>query len=179
VDATAREGHTGVGLPELRSGQGRTDKLPGSGGWHPPFPAWSPKAPARSLPPIIKRTRASCPFCLDRHPASVRRSCAAPSMAARAPSSRTPGLRSVTPVRSPLLVPRRCAFPTFGRYDPATDGVATSLRRQGLSVIQTVSIHRRLSVLSRFVPSSAGRRPATGLAHWRAIRARLPSASAL
>ena len=102
VGVTARATHAGVGLPELRSGQGRTDKLPGSGCWHPPFPAWSPKAPARSLPPIIKRIAASCLNSLYRHPASVRRSCASPSMAARAPSSRAPGLRSVALVRSPL-----------------------------------------------------------------------------
>ena len=37
----------------------------------------------------------------------------------------TPGLRSVAPVRSPLLVPRHSAFPTLGRYDPATRDVAT------------------------------------------------------
>jgi hypothetical protein len=61
----------GVGLPELRSGQGRTDKLPGDGGWHPPFPAWSPEAPARSLPAIIKRNSASGLVCLYRAPPSA------------------------------------------------------------------------------------------------------------
>ena len=55
--------------------------------------------------------RASCPFCLYRHPALVRRSCASPSMAARAPSSRRPvsarslrcGLRSSFLVTTPSL----------------------------------------------------------------------------
>lgn len=52
----------------------------------------------------------------SRLTACLRRDFAFPS-AAR--SLTTPGLRFVTPVRSPLLDPRRCAFPTFGRYDPA------------------------------------------------------------
>lgn len=39
----------------------------------------------------------------------------------------TPGLRSGSPVRSPLLVPRHCAFPALGRYDPA-DRASASLR---------------------------------------------------
>jgi hypothetical protein len=44
---------------------------------------------------------------------------------------------------------------------------------------QAALTYQRLLVLTRFVPSSAGRRPTTGLAHWQAIRTRLPSASAL
>ncbi len=47
----------------------------------------------------------------------------------------TPGLRSVTPVRSPFLVPRHSAFPTFGRYDPATRDVANFNGWQRLLVI--------------------------------------------
>ena len=55
--------------------------------------------------------RASSPFCFYRHPALVRRSCASPSMAARAPSSRRPvsarslrcGLRSSFLVTTPSL----------------------------------------------------------------------------
>lgn len=43
----------------------------------------------------------------------------------------TPGLRSGTPVRSPFAKPH-CAFPPFGRFDPATDGVA---RRASLRAI--------------------------------------------
>jgi hypothetical protein len=46
----------------------------------------------------------------------------------------TPGLRSVAPVRSPFLVPRHCAFPTFGRYDPATRDVANSIGLENVSI---------------------------------------------
>ena len=41
----------------------------------------------------------------------------------------TPGLRSVAPVRSPFLVPRHCAFPTLGRYDPPSAASALLVPR--------------------------------------------------
>ena len=91
----------------------------------------------------------------------------------------TPGLRSVTPVRSPFLVPRHCAFPTFGRYDPATRDVATSLGWQRLSLIPTLEPLERSTAIRRFVSRSAGRHRATGLRHAAAIQAAVPSASAL
>jgi hypothetical protein len=71
----------------------------------------------------------------------------------------TPGLRSGTPVRSSFVAePPHCAFPTFGRSDPApNDGARQS---------------------PRFVSFSAGRHRAAGLVHAAGIRPAVPSASA-
>ena len=91
----------------------------------------------------------------------------------------TPGLRSVTPVRSPFLVPRHYAFPTFGRYDPAARDVANFQRWQRLSMIPNIEPLERSTTLPRFVSRSAGRHRATGLRHAAAIQAAVPSASAL
>ena len=82
----------------------------------------------------------------DRHPASVHCADNTPSMATRRLSSRRPvSARALRcGLRSSFLVPRHCAFPTFGRYDPATNDTASQ---------------------ARFVSFSAGRHPATGLSH--------------
>ena len=71
----------------------------------------------------------------------------------------TPGRRSGALVRSPFLVPRHCAFPTLGRYDPATRDVANFQPRQRHSVILTFEPLERSTVIARFVSRSAGRHP--------------------
>ena len=71
----------------------------------------------------------------------------------------TPGLRSGALVRSTFLVPRHFAFPTLGRYDPATRDSAIFQRWQRLWMILSFEPWERSPVISRFVSRSAGRHP--------------------
>jgi len=100
---------------------------------------------SRSLAPIIKRGAASClPF--YRHPCLGSLRVVFGILPADAATFTTPGLRSGTPVRTSFVAkPPHCAFPAFGRYDPA-NAASASLRWPSLAAF-------------------AGWHPATGLSH--------------
>ena len=121
---------------------------------------------SRSLPPSLKRMRASCPFCFYRHRASVRYADSPPSMAPRRLRSQRPvSARSLwCGLRSSFLV-----APPSRRSVATTRLHATSLPQPIGNVFGPYSplTIESSTPIPRFVSRSAGRRPATGLAHGR------------